>query len=240
MVHQAVKDRRAHGVVSEISAPVLHDAIGRDDDAAVQFVALMDQGLQQSASFVGDGASEEQVVEHEQIAVKDAPQSSFALSGGAEGISIEEPVGLEILDLVALQDGLVGDRLGHVRFSSGGLANEQSVFAGGDKLQRVQLEAGLTRQFGIEGPVELRERELLVKPGLLVAASDETGLTTIEFVLQEQAEGLEERLAGALGLQDAGLERVARMPDSRNCRRQRSISGKVMVIPNDLLWRLKG
>lgn len=28
----------------------------------------------------------------------------------------------EIMDFVALQDGLVGDRLGHVRFSSSGLA----------------------------------------------------------------------------------------------------------------------
>lgn len=35
MVHEAVKDGRAHGVVPEISGPILHDAIGRDDDAAV-------------------------------------------------------------------------------------------------------------------------------------------------------------------------------------------------------------
>ncbi|MEY9138752.1 hypothetical protein ABIE79_010282 [Bradyrhizobium diazoefficiens] len=38
---------------------LLHDAIGGDDDAAAQFVTLMDQGLQQSAGVVGDGACEE-------------------------------------------------------------------------------------------------------------------------------------------------------------------------------------
>ncbi|SCB55917.1 IstB-like ATP binding protein [Bradyrhizobium shewense] len=47
MVHEAVQDGRALGVAGEISAPILHDAAGRDDDAAVQFVALMDQILQQ-------------------------------------------------------------------------------------------------------------------------------------------------------------------------------------------------
>lgn len=99
----------------------------------------------------------------------------------------------------------------------------------------MQLEAGLTRQFGFEGgQVELRERELLFKPRLLVAAIDQTGLTTIEFVRQERAEGIEERLAGALGLQDTGLERVgyARYPQLS---RQRSISGKSW----SFLWWLK-
>ena len=62
VVHQAIEDRRAHGVVPQIRPPVLHDAIGGDDDAAAQFVALMDQGLQQCAGVVGDGAREEQIV----------------------------------------------------------------------------------------------------------------------------------------------------------------------------------
>lgn len=33
MLNVAVKGRRAHGVVAEISVPILHDAIRRDDDA---------------------------------------------------------------------------------------------------------------------------------------------------------------------------------------------------------------
>jgi hypothetical protein len=37
----------------------------------------------------------------------------------------------------------------------------------------VELEAGLARQFWIERPVELGERQLFLKPGLLVAALDE-------------------------------------------------------------------
>ena len=53
MMHKAIEDRRAHSVVPKVCPPILHDAIGGDDDAAAQFVALMDQGLQQSAGVVG-------------------------------------------------------------------------------------------------------------------------------------------------------------------------------------------
>ena len=59
-MHKAIEDRRAHSVVPKVCPPILHDAIGGDDDAAAQFVTLMDQGLQQSAGVVGDGACEEQ------------------------------------------------------------------------------------------------------------------------------------------------------------------------------------
>jgi len=46
MVHEAIEYGRAHRIVAQVGAPVLHDTIGGDDDAAMQFVALMDQGLQ--------------------------------------------------------------------------------------------------------------------------------------------------------------------------------------------------
>lgn len=61
MMHQPIEYRRAHGVVSQICPPVLHDPIGGDDDAAAQFVALMDQGLQPCAGVVGDGACEDAI-----------------------------------------------------------------------------------------------------------------------------------------------------------------------------------
>jgi hypothetical protein len=80
-----------------------------------------------------------------------------------------------------------------VRFASARFADDQRVLAGGDELQRVQLEAGLARQFRVEGPVEFGERKLLFEAGLLVAALDEPGLAAIQFVLQDQREGLEER-----------------------------------------------
>jgi len=38
-----------------------------------------------------------------------------------------------------------------------GLANDQSVAALADELQRVQLEAGLARQLGVEAPVEVSQ-----------------------------------------------------------------------------------
>lgn len=44
-VHKAIEDRRAHMVVAKIRPPILHDTSGRDDDAAVQLVALMGSGF---------------------------------------------------------------------------------------------------------------------------------------------------------------------------------------------------
>ncbi|MEY9404259.1 hypothetical protein ABIF66_004088 [Bradyrhizobium japonicum] len=64
---------------------------------------------------------------------------------------MEEVVGLKILDLVALQDRLIGNRLGDVRLPGARFANKQSVLASGNERQGVELEAGLTWQFGIEG-----------------------------------------------------------------------------------------
>ncbi len=78
MMHQAVEDRRACGVVPQVCPPVLHDAIGGDDDAAVQFAALMDQSLQQCAGVVRDGVCEEQIVPNEEIAVDDGSQPDLA------------------------------------------------------------------------------------------------------------------------------------------------------------------
>ncbi len=40
---QAVQERGRHGVVAQVFAPVLHDALGRHDDAALEFVALVYQ-----------------------------------------------------------------------------------------------------------------------------------------------------------------------------------------------------
>lgn len=47
MVHQAIKCGRARGVFIQVGTQVLHDKIRGHDDAAVRFIALMDQGLKQ-------------------------------------------------------------------------------------------------------------------------------------------------------------------------------------------------
>ncbi|MGX1050246.1 hypothetical protein AB7M74_001181 [Bradyrhizobium japonicum] len=133
----------------------------------------------------------------------------LALCRRVQGVAVEEVVGLKILDLVALQDRLIGNRLGDVRLPGARFANKQSVLASGNERQGVELEAGLTWQFGIEGPVELGERQLFVEPGLLVSPLDKTGLTTVQFILQDKGEGLEEGLVGALRLEHARLQRVA-------------------------------
>ncbi|WP_352795143.1 hypothetical protein [Mesorhizobium sp. M0243] len=68
---------------------------------------------------------------------------------------------------------------------------------------------GLARQFGIEGPVKLGERQFLIEPGLLISPLDKAGLATVQFVLQDQGESLQEGLVCALRLQHARLQRVA-------------------------------
>ena len=52
VMHESVQDRAAHGVVAEVGAPVLNDAVGRNHNAAAQLVSLMNEGLQQSAGGV--------------------------------------------------------------------------------------------------------------------------------------------------------------------------------------------
>ncbi|WP_292342420.1 hypothetical protein [Mesorhizobium sp.] len=59
----------------------------------------MDQGLQPSAGVVGDGACEEQIVEHEEIAVDDCSHPGLALRGGVQSVAVEAVIGLEILSL---------------------------------------------------------------------------------------------------------------------------------------------
>lgn len=45
-MHEPVQDGAGHGGIAEVLAPVLHHAVGRDENGAVQFVALVKDGLQ--------------------------------------------------------------------------------------------------------------------------------------------------------------------------------------------------
>src|SRR3990172_343714 len=93
--------------------------------------------------------------------------------------------------------------------SGSGPANEKRVLAAGDELQRMQLEASVLGQLRVEAPVEFGQRELLVEAGLLIAALDEARAAAVQFILQEKREGLDEGLVGALGLEDASVQRGA-------------------------------
>jgi hypothetical protein len=53
----------------------------------------------------------------------------------------------------------------------------------------MQLEAGLLWQLGVEAPIELGQRELLLEPRLLIAPIDQARAAPIELVLQDQREG---------------------------------------------------
>jgi len=65
-------------------------------------------------------------------------------------------------------------------FASAGLANDQTIAALADELQRVQLEAGLARQLGVESPVEVGERGPLVKARLLEAPLGQARAAPVE------------------------------------------------------------
>ena len=62
-----VEDGGGHGLVAEVAAPVLHDAVGGHNDAAAMHVALVNHGLQQFGGGLGDATREEQAIDHEQV-----------------------------------------------------------------------------------------------------------------------------------------------------------------------------
>lgn len=78
-----------------------------------QFAALMDQDLQQCVGVVREGACEKQIVQHEEIAVDDGSRPDVALRDGARGVRWKKS-SVSRLDLIALQDRLIGNRLGDV------------------------------------------------------------------------------------------------------------------------------
>jgi hypothetical protein len=90
VVHQPVENRGAHRIVAKVCAPILHNTVGRDENAAMQFVALMDQGLQQRAGGVVDRTRQEQVVQHKQITLEDGSQPGFALGSRAQRVTVKE------------------------------------------------------------------------------------------------------------------------------------------------------
>ena len=111
-----------------------------------------------------------------------------------------------------------------------GLPISKAFFASGDERQRMQLEAARARQLWIERPIKLRQRRLFLKARLLIAAIDQTRLTTIHFILQNQTERLQKWLVGTLGLHHAGFCSVSAHPrQAQSSQAAGSISGIVIV-----------
>ena len=207
-MHEAVEDRRAHRVVAEVCAPVADDAVGGYDDATPELVAFVDDRLEQVACAVRDRPREEQIVQHEEIRVEGrAEQLLSCRRRPGHRVLGEELVGLDVQNAVTLEAGVVGDGLGDVALARAGLSDEQGVLAAGDELQGVQLEARLLWNLGIEAPVKLLQRRLLVEAGKDISALDQPRAPPIELVLQDQREGLQKGLIGGLGLQHTGLQR---------------------------------
>lgn len=53
-VHETVEDRRAHGVIAKVGAPVPNDAVGGHGDATPELVAFVDDRLEQISRAVGN------------------------------------------------------------------------------------------------------------------------------------------------------------------------------------------
>ena len=235
-MHETVQQRGCRGVVAQVGPPVGDHAVGGHHQAAAQLVALVDQRLQQLGPALGQALGQEQIVEHHEIGVDDRAQARFARRCGAKHLLGHELIGVAVDHAVALQDRVVGDGLADVAFAGAWRADQNGVVGLGDELQRMQLEAGRLGQLGVEPPVELGKRELLVQAGLLVAPLDQARAAPVELVLQDQREGLQERLIGALRLEDARVQRSAHSGQARSCLSARSISGKVMVIAVAPVW----
>lgn len=69
-MHQPVENGGGHGVVSQIFPPILHDAVRCHDDAASEFVALVNQHLQQFSGAVADASGQKQIVKYHQIGIE--------------------------------------------------------------------------------------------------------------------------------------------------------------------------
>ncbi len=78
-MHKAVGDGGGHGADTQVPAPILHEAVGCDDDGSVQLVAPVHQGLQQRCGVLADATSREQVVGHQQIGRHPALEPSHTL-----------------------------------------------------------------------------------------------------------------------------------------------------------------
>jgi hypothetical protein len=140
-LHEPVEDGDSHGGIDQVFSPVLHHPVGGDDYGTVQLVALMDDGLQDLGGFWADALCKQQVVEHQQVGLDPALEQLGALSGASQRVAGKLSIGLQVAHVIALTDGLVGQRLGNMALAGAWLAHDQSIASLCDELERVQTKA---------------------------------------------------------------------------------------------------
>lgn len=161
----------------------------------------MDDRLQEVATAIGDRARQKQVIEYQKVGIDDRTKELLAYRRDrSHRVPGEELVGLDIVHPIPLKACVVGHRLGDVALARTRLAHKDGVGAICDELESVKLEACLLRDLRIEAPVKLLERWLFIKAGERKSSLDQPGSTAVEFVLQDQREGLQKCLIGNLGL----------------------------------------
>lgn len=66
-MYQSVQEGGCHGGVAQVSAPVLHHAVGGHHDGVAQLVALVHDGQQDFGGVLGDAPGQEQIVQDDQV-----------------------------------------------------------------------------------------------------------------------------------------------------------------------------
>jgi hypothetical protein len=191
----------------------------------------LDDGLEQLCTYLGNAPGQKEIVQHKQIRVCVGAQNLGLFWLGGQPELRKVAVCFDVLDAVALQGCLVGHSLGDVTFTGAGFANDQGVGALGDEFERVQFEARLPGNLGVEAPIKVSQAGAFIEPGLFEPALCQTRTAPIEFVLQHGGKGVQERLLGALGLHDAGVHQLPGLHPR---------SSRNVKIERDATFRLQG
>src|SRR6185312_4695607 len=119
---------------------------------------------------------------------------------------VDEYVRLPVEDLVTALHGELRDGLRAMALAGAGLTDQKRSLTGIDKLQRGELEDVALGHLGVVSPVEAVQVLALRETGGAIAPIEEARAPSIELVLHEPGEGLEEVRLVAGNLHGARLE----------------------------------
>ncbi len=200
-MHEAVQDGGGHGGIAQVSAPVLHNPVGGDDDRSAQLVALVHQGLQELGGVLADAPGQEEVVEDQQVGRHPALEQACALIGIGQRVSGELAVGLDVSNThgPARWPGRPRPwRCGSCRCRACRRSGRCSPVA--EELQVQKLEAGRARQLRVEAPVEVGQgRTAHLSPDSSKETFHLAAGPSIQFVLQHRRHRYPERVLGRPG-----------------------------------------
>jgi hypothetical protein len=139
-VHQPVQNRAGHRRISQILAPVLHHPVRCHHQGVAQLVALVDNGLQHFCRLRRDPPGQKQIVYDQQIRLELLFEHVRPVLAARQRIPRKLGIRLQIPHVIALQRGLVRQRLGHMAVACARFAHNQCISPLGDELQGVQLK----------------------------------------------------------------------------------------------------